>query len=167
MSAFFQRSREQGFSYVGLLLLVGILGAMFAATVTAGALMQRRAAEEELLFIGKQFRNAFKSYYESTPQGSNPYPRQLSDLLLDPRSSILRRHLRQIFVDPLTGNDEWSTVSAPGGGLMGVCSLSQGTPIKVAGFDPEFEHWSNKSRYSEWCIEYLPETAPIRYSPHF
>lgn len=150
------RIREQGFSYVGLLVLVGILGAIFAATVTAGALMQRRATEEELLFIGKQFRNAFKSYYESTPRGANPYPRQLSDLLLDPRTSVSRRHLRQIFPDPLTGIAEWGTVAAPGGGVMGVYSLSQDVPIKVSGFDLEFEHWGNKSRYSEWVSEYSP-----------
>jgi len=147
---------ERGFTYVGLLLLVSILGAMFAATVTAGALMQRRVAEEEFLFVAKQFRNAFKSYYESTPRGANPYPRQLSDLLLDPRTSASRRHLRQIFIDPLTGTADWGTVAAPGGGVMGVYSLSQAAPIKVAGFDPELEDWNSKAKYSEWVIEFKP-----------
>lgn len=155
---------ERGFTYVGLLLLVGILSATLAATVTAGALMQRSAAEEEFLFVAKQFRNAFKSYYESTPRGANPYPRQLSDLLLDPRTSVSRRHLRQIFIDPLTGTADWGTVSAPGGGVMGVYSLSQAAPIKVRGFDLEFEHWGNKSRHSEWVAEYEPSTAPISSS---
>lgn len=156
MVDFSWRLKEQGFSYVGLLILVGILGAMFAATVTAGAQMQRRAAEEELLFIGKQFHNALKSYYESTPRGASPYPKQLSDLLLDPRTSGSRRYLRQIFVDPLTGKAEWGTVAAPGGGVMGVYSLSQETPIKVSGFDSEFENLANKTRYSDWLFEYSP-----------
>lgn len=156
-----RRPREGGFSYVGLLIMVGVLGAMFAATVTAGALMQRRATEEELLFIGKQFRNAFKTYYESTPVGAKPYPQQLSDLLLDPRISVSRRHLRQIFPDPLTGKTEWGTAAAPGGGIMGVYSLSSETPIKVSAFDPDVECCNNKSKYSEWVFEYVPETSPI------
>lgn len=129
--------------------------------------MQRRAAEEELIFIAWQFRNAFKSYYESTPRGANPYPRQLSDLLLDPRISGTRRHLRQIFVDPLTGKSDWGTLEAAGGGIMGMYSRDQGVPIKLAGFDPEFEHWSNKSRYSEWVIEYAPVVNTHPMSPHF
>lgn len=150
---------ERGFSYVGLLILAGILGAMFAATVTVGALIQRRAAEDELLFIGKQFHNAFKSYYESTPRGAKPYPQQLSDLLLDPRTSLSRRHLRQVYPDPLTGKAEWRTIAAPDGGIMGVHSLSTETPIKVSGFDSEFENFCNKSRYSEWIFGYSPITA--------
>ena len=145
---------ERGFSYVGLLILVGILGALFAATVTVGALIQRRAAEEELLFIGKQFHNAFKSYYESTTLGAKPYAQPLSDLLLDPRTSLSRRHLRQVYPDPLTGQSEWGIVPAPDGGIMGVYSLSTGMPIKVSGFDPEFENFANKTRYSEWKFAY-------------
>lgn len=148
--------KEGGFSYVGLLIILAIFGAMFASAVTAGALMQRRAAEEELLFIGQQFRNAFKTYYESTPRGTQPYPQQLSDLLLDPRTSIPRRHLRQIFSDPLTGKAAWGMVAAPSGGVMGVYSLSTATPIKIANFDPEFEHLENVLHYSQWIFGFSP-----------
>ncbi|MBT9520769.1 MAG: type II secretion system protein [Dechloromonas sp.] len=159
MRLIFRSRQEGGFSYVGLLILVGVVGAMFAATVTTGALMQRRLAEEELLFIGTQFRNAFKTYYESTPPGGKPYPQQLSDLLLDPRTSLSRRHLRHIFPDPLTGKAEWGTVAAPGGGIIGVYSLSSEKPIKAGGFDPDFESCANKSKYSEWVFQSIPEVS--------
>jgi hypothetical protein len=129
--------------------------------VTAGALMQRRATEEELLFIGKQFRNAFKTYYESTPRGARPYPQRLSDLLLDPRTSASRRHLRQIFLDPLTGKTEWGTVAAPDGGIIGVYSLASGIPIKISGFDSDCEDCSDKSKYSEWIFQYIPQASSV------
>lgn len=147
---------QAGFSYLGLLTMISIVGAMAAAAATAGSAMQRRAAEEELLFIGSQFQAAFKTYYESTPPGSRPYPLQLKDLLRDPRSPAPRRHLRQLFADPLTGKSDWGTVEAPGGGIMGVYSLATETPIRLANFDSAFALFEGKTKYPEWIFTYQP-----------
>lgn len=147
---------QRGFSYIGLLIMIGLIGAFAAASVSVGAAMQRRSAEDELLFIGSQFQNAFKTYYEATPNGSLPYPKDLSDLVRDPRSASPRRHLRKIFVDPLTAKAEWGTVAAPGGGVAGVYSLSQQAPIRVAGFDSEFSALAGRTKYSEWVFAYVP-----------
>ena len=149
-------SKHAGFSYVGLLILITIIGALAAGALMSGAALQRHAAEDELLFVGGQFQAAFKTYYESTPLGSRPYPGQFSELLLDPRFPATRRHLRQIFNDPLTGKPEWGIVEAPGGGVMGVYSLSTETPIRSAGFEVEFAAFEGKSKYSEWVFTYVP-----------
>lgn len=148
-----------GFTYLGLLILVAILGIVSVASVALGSIAQRRIAEEELLFVGAQFRAALKSYYEATPPGGDPYPSSLQVLLKDPRFPTVVRHLRQIYVDPLTGRDDWLLVKTPGGEIMGVGSTSDRHPIKVDRFPPPFEAFAGKSHYSEWLFYY--QMSPI------
>lgn len=144
--------REKGFSYIGLLILIMIIGAISASALSAGAAMQRRAAEDELLFIGAQFQDAFKAYADSTPLGARSYPTQLSDLLRDPRLPVTRRYLRKIYTDPLTGSADWGIVEAPGGGILGVYSRSEETPIRVAGFEERFALFEGATKYSGWVF---------------
>ncbi|WP_244130290.1 type II secretion system protein [Burkholderia sp. BCC0044] len=141
------------------MIFVAILGIVSAAAAALGSIAQRRIAEEELLFVGAQFRAALKSYYEVTPPGGDPYPSSLQVLLLDPRFPTIVRHLRQIYVDPLTGRDDWLLVMTPGGKIMGVSSASDRHPIKVDRFPPPFEAFACKSRYSEWLFYY--QISPI------
>jgi type II secretory pathway pseudopilin PulG len=152
---------SSGFTYVGLLAFVAFLGAASAAAVSAGAALQRRDVETELLFIGGQFRDAFKSYQEATPPGQRPYPASLEDLVRDRRVPGVRRHLRRIYVDPLTGSAEWGTVAAPGGGIAGVFSRAGGRPLKSAQFPPEFAQFEGKESYADWLFAYAPEAAPL------
>jgi len=145
---------QRGFTLIGVLLFAAVFAVAAAAAVTAGATLQRHAAEEDLLAAGLEFRNAFKSYYESalsTPR----YPIKLEDLLRDPRFPGVRRHLRKLYADPLTGKAEWGTIPAPGGGIMGVYSLATDTPIKTALFPAEFAAFEGKATYAEWQFAYV------------
>lgn len=153
------RASPRGFTLVGALLLLAILAVAAAATVTAGATMQRRAAEEELLFVGNEYRKAFKSYYESA-LGTQRFPSRLEDLLKDPRFPGTRRHLRKIYADPLNGKAEWGQIPAPGGGIMGVYSLSTEVPIKQGMFPLEFAGFEGKQKYSEWQFAYVVTITP-------
>src|SRR5438552_526114 len=110
----------RGFTYIGLLMFLAILSITATASVTLGALVERRSAEQELLRIGGEYRRALQSYASA---GGNRYPGSLQELVRDPRSAAVRRHLRQVYVDPLTGRDEWGVVLVPGGGIAGVYSL--------------------------------------------
>lgn len=154
------RKVQDGFTYLGVLIVIAVIGAIAAHTLSVGAAMQRRVAEEELLFIGLQFQTAFKTYYEATPAGKSPYPNRLSDLLRDPRYPIPRRHLRKIFTDPLTGKADWGTLEAPGGGIMGVHSFSGDRPIKVAEFETALTPLEGKNKYSEWVFMYQSSSSP-------
>jgi type II secretory pathway pseudopilin PulG len=145
-----------GYTYIGLLIFLAILALVSAATLTTGSLMQRRANEEELLYIGGQFAAAFRSYADATPVGQRPVPAKLEDLLRDPRYPGVRRHLRRIHTDPITGRAEWGLMAAPGGGVMGVHSLSEEAPIKVAEFEPAFAALTGKERYRDWVFGYAP-----------
>lgn len=143
--------REAGFTYVGLIVLVAIVGLVGAATLKVDALLRRAAAEEELLEIGAAFSQALKSYAEATPRGQPPFPPSLQELLKDPRSPAVRRHLRKIFVDPATGKAEWGIVHAGNDtGVLAVYSLSNAKPLKVANFDARFANLGNSAHISDW-----------------
>ena len=143
--------RAGGFTYLGLLILLFILGMVGAAGLKAGSLMQRAAAEEELLEIGAQFSEALRSYAAATPKGQPQQPPALADLLKDPRFPNPRRHLRKIFVDPITGRAEWGVMYlADQKGVIGVHSLSDQRPLKMANFDARFMGMENKEKLSDW-----------------
>lgn len=145
--------RDGGFTYLGLVILVTVIGLVGAATLKVDSLLRRAAAEEELLEIGAAFSEALRTYAEATPKGQPAQPPSLQELLKDPRSPAVRRHLRKIFVDPLTGKAEWGIVWVnPGNrtGVLAVYSLSQARPLKVANFDARFVNLENKEHVSDW-----------------
>jgi type II secretory pathway pseudopilin PulG len=102
------QGRRQGFSFLWLLIVVALIGVGLSAAVQIEAVAIQRDKERELLVIGRQFRNAIARYYETRLAGqSREYPASLDDLLKDPRQPGLTRHLRKIFVDPITAKPEW------------------------------------------------------------
>lgn len=147
---------QRGFTYVTLLIYLAIVSGAFAAIVSAGASAQRREKEIELLHIGEQFRKAFKSYYDATPPGQKPYPDSLQALLRDPRFPVPKRHLRQIFPDPITATTRWGQKLAPGGGVMGIYSLSDELLINASSVASSDAATGTPRRYSEWIFGYIP-----------
>ena len=128
--------RAAGFTYVGLLVVVALFGLASVGAARILASTERAEREAELLFVGHQFRQAFRSYVQAGP-GVRQYPATLEDLLFDKRFPAPRRHLRRLYADPITGKTQWGLVGAPEGGVMGVYSLSDREPLKRANFDPE------------------------------
>ena len=150
------RRRPAGFTYLIALFAVAVAGAMLGAGSVVWHKEAERARERELLRIGGEFRRAVGSYYEGAPDGIKKYPQRLEDLLSDSRYLSVRRHLRRIYRDPLTGEADWGLVLAPGGGVMGVHSRSDAPPIKVAGFDEADRDFASARRYSDWKFVYAP-----------
>jgi type II secretory pathway pseudopilin PulG len=143
--------REQGFTYLGLIILVTIIGLVGAATIKVDALLRRAAAEEELLETGAAFSEALRSYASVTPRGQPTQPPTLNDLLKDRRFPEVRRHLRKVFVDPMTGKAQWGIVYAGDHtGVLAVYSLSDARPLKIANFDARFQGFENKDHISDW-----------------
>ena len=142
------RGRSAGFTYIGLLILIAMMG--FALTVVAEVwqTVQKRDKEEELLFVGNQFRRAIAMYRTDASQ----YPRQLEDLLKDPAFAGVRRYLRQIYRDPITGRAEWGLLKPDGNSIVGVYSLSDAEPLKQGGFSLADQSFEGKKKYSEWVF---------------
>lgn len=143
-----RRRRESGFTYLGVLFLMVLLGLGLAGTAQLWSIASRRAHERELLWVGNQYARALKSYYEQSP-ATRQYPLRLEDLLVDSRFPVPRHHLRQLYVDPVT-RDGWGVILNPEGRIGGVHSLSEETPLKQDGFPLKWERFKGTAKYSEW-----------------
>lgn len=158
------RSSCSGFTYVGVLIAVAIMGTMLAAVATIWHQAQQRGQEQQLLLIGAQFRQAIGAYYENSPGPAKQFPKRLEDLLEDNRVPYIRRFLRKIFHDPVTGSTEWGLVKSPDGGIVGVYSKSDIKPLKLANFGRTYPQFEGKKQYSDWRFVYagdVPMDAPI------
>lgn len=145
------RAQQGGFTYVGLIVLVMIVGLVGAATLKVESLIRRAQAEEELLEVGAEFTRALRSYAAATPRGQPQQPPSLNELLRDPRFQEPRRHLRKIYIDPITGNDQWGILYLSGDkGVIGVHSLSDTKPLKIGNFDSRFQGFDNADVISDW-----------------
>jgi len=143
--------KQQGFTYVSVVILVMIVGLIGAASLRLGVTLQRTFAEQALLDIGMEYSNALASYAAATPQGQPNYPKSFAELLKDPRFPQLRRHLRRVYVDPMTGKAEWGIVKATeNGGILGIYSLSKAVPIKIGNFPARFAAFEGRTSYADW-----------------
>jgi len=150
----------QGFTYIGLLIVVALIGIGLAAAGPVSHTLQLRDKERELLFAGDQFRRAIEMYYEKSPGGLKQYPKKLEDLLLDNRYPTVQRHLRKVYVDPLTGKKQWGLVEMQGIGITGVYSLSDQQPLKSANFPALYQSFRTAKKYSDWKFVYVPGQTP-------
>lgn len=151
--------RQAGFAYLYLLFAVAILSVMLLAGASVHHYEVRRQQEVELIRIGREFRHALVSYRAAG--NVREFPASFEDLLLDRRLGANHRHLRRIYVDPMTRSEEWGLIREHGR-IVGVHSLSSGEPIKLAGFDPEEAHFEGARRYSEWRFMVSPnEIEPV------
>jgi type II secretory pathway pseudopilin PulG len=151
---------ERGFTYVALLFAVAVIGVGLAAKGVEWDRTSQRAREAELLFVGSEFRKAIALYYYRSPGPVQEYPKSLEELLEDRRYPGAQRYLRRVYRDPMTGRAEWGLVLAPGGGVMGVHSLSEGQVIKSGNFTEANRDFATKGTYKEWQFNFAPATAP-------
>lgn len=157
--------QQAGFTYLGVLFLVALMGLAMASFGTVASMQRKREKESELLFVGHQFRRAIELYYEGSPGGGKRYPPNLEALLQDPRTPAVRRYLRRVWRDPVSGKPQWGLVEAPGGGVMGVFSLSGEQPVKRANFDTADVDFEGKAAYSDWKFVYTPQGDGERQLP--
>jgi type II secretory pathway pseudopilin PulG len=150
--------RQAGFTLLGALLLVAALGGGLAAYGELAVHAAQREKEQELLFVGNQFRRAIASYYEKSP-GAKRLPRSLEELVEDKRFPTPQRHLRRLYADPVTGKAQWGVIPGPDGGIMGVHSLSEARPIKDGGFAARDRIFEGSGRYADWHFSYVPATS--------
>jgi len=159
------RACERGFTYIGLLVLVMLIGFMLAAGGQVASTTAQRERETELLFIGHQYRDAIGRFVAQ----NHRYPQELNELLgAAPDSPLPAHFIRRLYPDPMTRAVDWVLVPAPGGGIMGVSSASAGTPLKHAGFDSADLGFEDAEAYHDWVFRFdprgrfLPAATPAR-----
>lgn len=150
---------------------VALMGLMAGIAGSSWQTYMQKSREADLLWKGTQIRDAIGRYYEFEAAGSKKstisesktisakkaYPKNLEDLLEDPRALETTRHLRRLYPDPMTGK-EWALISSPqGGGIMGVRSTSTLKPFKQYGFSVENKNFAVQNDYASWKFVYTPQ----------
>jgi len=144
---------ERGFTYIALLMVMATVGIGLAVTGPTIVQSTQHEKEQELLFVGGEYRKVIMRYYESAP-GVKRYPRTLEELLDDKRFPTTRRYLRRLYADPMTHDLDWGLVRGYDGGIVGVYSQSAEAPFKTNGFKEEFAEFAGKASYREWVFAY-------------
>jgi type II secretory pathway pseudopilin PulG len=150
-----ERSRrgERGFTYVGLLVLIVLIGLMLAAAGEVVATTARREREAQLLWVGHQYRAAIGRYWGQR----RAYPQALQELLgAAPDAPLQVRYLRRLYPDPMTNAVDWVLVPAPSGGIMGVTSSSNRVPLKTGHFDDVDHEFADAATYGGWQFTFVP-----------
>jgi len=150
--------RQRGFGFLLVLFALAAMGLMLAGTGQVWHTAAQREREAELLFVGNQFRNAIGSYYRASAADAARYPARLEDLLEDRRFPVPMRHLRRIYLDPMTGQPSWGLVVA-GGRIQGVYSQSQGSSLRTV-FDGPDAALTGTVRHDQWVFVHDPSAGP-------
>ncbi len=132
-------------------MLMVVLASLAATVAVSHAEVEvQREREAQLLWVGDQFRRALQSYHAITPTGGVPqYPRKLSDLLEDKRFPNPVRHLRQVYVDPVTGRPDW-VLEMLQDQIVGLHSVSKRAPLRHAGFTALDAGFADAQSYAQW-----------------
>lgn len=156
---------QRGFTYLGLLFAIAIIGLTLAMVGVMWSTQIRREKEADLLFAGDQIRAAIGRYYNEAPSGAHTFPQTLDDLLEDHRWPQVHRHLRKLYFDPMTASADWSLIPAPQGGIMGVASSATGMPIKQKNFAPQDATFEDVDCYCAWQFVFKPGFRNRRIPP--
>ncbi|HUO94929.1 MAG TPA: type II secretion system protein [Steroidobacteraceae bacterium] len=170
------KRRARGFTYIGLLALIALIGIFLAGAGQVTRMAVQRDHEADLLFAGREYRAAIGRYFGHY----HHFPPTLAALLgpmaadaaagaaTDPAGDAapgiaVFRAMRRAYRDPVTNSSEWTTIPAPDGGIMGIASASQLVPVKKAGFEDNEDDFEKAASYADWLFVYaIPSYATRR-----
>jgi len=156
MVRFSSRHSQAGLTYFWVLLLVFILTLGVGKWLDIHSSQARRIKEDELLRVGQLYREAIRQYYLSSPNGVYQYPARLEDLLHDPRHIVVRRYLRRLYPDPVSGRP-FAILASSTGGIAGVRSTSASVPLRThCPLEAVVPHPPARS-YGDWQFLYQGE----------
>jgi type II secretory pathway pseudopilin PulG len=143
-------------------ILLAVLGFILASTLLATTMVDlvqtqdQREREEQLIFVGDQYRRAISAYASvAGPGGTRSMPQSLDDLLEDRRFPTPMQHLRRPYPDPMTGRMDWDLLRDERG-LVGVRSRSTKAPFKRTGFADRYKHFEGSLTYADWVFSATP-----------
>lgn len=143
-----------------VLVAVMVIGLSAGLAGSSWRTIAQREREAELLWRGDQYRKAIASYYELKHGGAvGQFPTSLDQLLKDPRSLVPLHHIRQLYKDPLTGED--FLLVKQGQKIVGVYSASELEPFKKDRFPEKYRNFAGATSYAMWQFIYTPK-APSK-----
>lgn len=151
--------QQQGFTLLAVLAGMFILALATQGVMTYVSQQAQREREGDLLRVGQAYMQAIGTYYEASPGNVKRWPRTLEDLVDDKRFVGIKRHLREIYGDPVARSSNWGIVLSSDGGIAGVHSLSEGRPLRSAAIEMGVLVLPPVERYSDWLFVYQPAPA--------
>jgi type II secretory pathway pseudopilin PulG len=151
-----RRRRERGLVMLTLLIALMLLSVALMGALDVWSLQRKRETEQQLLFVGNQYRLAILRYYRA----GRVLPASVDELLNDTRFPEPLHHLRRAYADPVTGQNDWVYLYETGR-IAGLHSISTDAPLKRARFPRQFEDFEGQQAYTGWQFFYVP---PIQRS---
>lgn len=141
--------RQRGFTYLGVMFIVVLMGIGLAGAGQFWSLAAQRDKETRLLWVGSQYVRALRAYHARSP-GRKTWPLTLAELLEDPRFPMPVRHLRQLYHDPVAPELDWELIRNGEGRIVGIHSQAAGVPLKQANFPLLWEEFAGTQSYADW-----------------
>ncbi len=151
------RRRQRGLVLLTLLIALMLASIALLGALDVWALQRQRLQEEELLFVGNQYRLAIQRYYRI----GRVLPMSVDDLLEDKRFPVPLHHLRRAYPDPMTGKNDWLFLRY-GDRIFGIYSSSTAAPVRHANFPRRYADFVDAKTYGDWQFFYRPPGSRIR-----
>jgi type II secretory pathway pseudopilin PulG len=104
-----RRKNERGFALLLVFLMAAIVGITLYMEVPRVAMQSQRDKEQALIDRGEQYKRAIQLFVAKAKR----YPGDIKEL----ENFQNQRFLRQRYIDPMTGKDEWRLIHIQGGVL--------------------------------------------------
>lgn len=151
--------KQRGFTLILVMAALVLVALASHGVIFVLSQQAQREREAMLLRIGQEYVAAIASYYESSPGSVKTYPPELQDLVEDRRFLGIKRHLREVYPDPISGNVTWEAIRRADGSVHGVHSKSDAAPVRSAAIDLGDLQLAAATRYSDWKFTFVPAPA--------
>ena len=105
-----KRQNERGFALLFVFLMAAIVGLYLYTQLPRAAFESERDKEQLLIDRGEQYKRAIQLYVIAVKK----YPQKIEDL----ENTNEKRYLRQRYIDPMTGKDEWRLIHVNAAGVL-------------------------------------------------
>lgn len=136
------RAGGRGVVYIMILMVLVIMGISTAVIGPVWHTEVGREKEAELLFRLAEYRAAIARYRADRGRP----PRELKDLLEDRSQLQVRRYLRKLYPDPITGKNDWKVdhIADRTGAILGIADIhssSDREPIRTIKGKRTYKDW--------------------------
>lgn len=157
-------ARQGGFTFAAVLAATALLALATNVVVFYVSQQAQREREADLLDIGQAYMSAIGSYYELSPGNLKRWPKSFEELLEDKRFVTIKRHLRKAYPDPVARSSNWGIVQSEDGGIAGVYSMAEASPLRTGPVELEGTTLPAAQNYADWKFVYKPPqpTSPVK-----
>lgn len=143
---------QGGFGWLFVLMTLALASAAGSVVAQRWSDQISREKELQLLRIGEAYARALAEYRADSLGSDKRYPPSLEQLVFDTRFVGTRRHLRELYADPMTGQADWVLLRDARGDIMGLRSRSEQRPWARVPLRLDSTDLPAADRYADWAF---------------